>query len=354
MLFAFQLWFAVLGSSSPFAAVVIGLVLYNGSVLAEVVRAGIAAVPKGQTEAALAIGLSKTQLMTHRPAAAGADHDAARRGLPAGRVVKDTALGGILVGYVELRRAANTSASNYGNLLPTYVVVAVIYILINLLLSSLSTYLERKLRTARRAAGGRSSRPAARPTAGAPGDRGPRCAGGRRVQEVGAGRLSRRSRIDVSCATTCFRDRDEPDSPAGRALTGATATSSASAIETNGQQRRTCRWSPLLPVAATALAGHTDRTTRPSPCRLWGTSTAYPLLQSSSSGSFAPPASESRACRTTTRAPPTRLVRTGTRPCEASNRAVRCFRDRDKTDSSGGGSLGVSGRSRWPGTRGSR
>ena len=49
-------------------------------------------------------------------------------------IVKDTALGGILVGYVELRRAANTSASDYGNLLPTYFVVAVIYILINLAL----------------------------------------------------------------------------------------------------------------------------------------------------------------------------------------------------------------------------
>ena len=52
MLFAFQLWFAIVGTSSPFAAVVIGLVLYNGSVLAEVFRAGILAVPKGQTEAA--------------------------------------------------------------------------------------------------------------------------------------------------------------------------------------------------------------------------------------------------------------------------------------------------------------
>ena len=39
--------------------------------------------------------------------------------------------------------------SNYGNLLPTYVVVAVIYIIINMLLNSLSTYLERKLRTRR-------------------------------------------------------------------------------------------------------------------------------------------------------------------------------------------------------------
>ena len=54
-------------------------------------------------------------------------------------IVKDTALGGILVGYVELRRAANTSASDYGNLLPTYVVVAVIYIVINLALGYLST-----------------------------------------------------------------------------------------------------------------------------------------------------------------------------------------------------------------------
>jgi glutamate transport system permease protein len=149
MLFAFQLWFAVLGVSSPFAAVVIGLVLYNGSVLAEVVRAGIGAVPRGQTEAALAIGLNKTQLMTIvlLPQALTTMLPAVVSQLVV--VVKDTALGGILVGYVELRRAANTSASSYGNLLPTYIVVAVIYIVINLMLSTLSTYLERKLRTRR-------------------------------------------------------------------------------------------------------------------------------------------------------------------------------------------------------------
>lgn len=149
MLFAFELWFAVLGVSSPFAAVVIGLVLYNGSVLAEVVRAGILAVPKGQTEAALAIGLRKSQLMTIilLPQALTTMLPAVVSQLVV--IVKDTALGGILVGYVELRRAANTSASSYGNLLPTYVVVAVIYIIINMGLSTLSHYLERKLRTRR-------------------------------------------------------------------------------------------------------------------------------------------------------------------------------------------------------------
>lgn len=149
MLFAFQLWFAVLGTSSPFAAVVIGLVLYNGSVLAEVFRAGILAVPKGQTEAAVALGLRKTQLMTLilLPQAITSMLPAVVSQLVV--IVKDTALGGILVGYVELRRAANTSASNYGNLLPTYVVVALIYIVINMALGWLSIWLERKLRTRR-------------------------------------------------------------------------------------------------------------------------------------------------------------------------------------------------------------
>lgn len=149
MLFAFELWFFTFDSSSPFAAVVIGLVLYNGSVLAEVFRAGILAVPKGQTEAAVALGLRKTQLMTLilLPQAVTSMLPAVVSQLVV--IVKDTALGGILVGYVELRRAANTSASNYGNLLPTYVVVALIYILINLALTWLSHWLERKLRTRR-------------------------------------------------------------------------------------------------------------------------------------------------------------------------------------------------------------
>lgn len=149
MLFAFELWFAVLGVSSPFAAVVIGLVLYNGSVLAEVFRAGILAVPKGQTEAALAIGLTKSQLMNLilLPQALTSMLPAVVSQLVV--IVKDTALGGILVGYVELRRVAGNSASAYGNLLPTYFVVAVIYILINLLLGWLSQWLERQLRTRR-------------------------------------------------------------------------------------------------------------------------------------------------------------------------------------------------------------
>lgn len=147
MAFAFALWFAWFSTSSPFAAVVIGLVLYNGSVLAEVFRAGIRSLPKGQTEASMAIGLRKTQMMTQvlLPQAVTAMLPAVVSQLVV--ILKDTALGGILVGYAEFRRVAGTSATFYKNLLPTYVLVAVVYILLNLLLTSSASLLEKKLRT---------------------------------------------------------------------------------------------------------------------------------------------------------------------------------------------------------------
>ncbi len=147
MLFAFTLWFTLFSVASPLAGVVIGLVLYNGAVLAEVVRAGIRSLPRGQAEAAAAIGLTKSQTMISilLPQAITVMLPAVISQLVV--VVKDTALGGILVGYVELRRAASTSASYYKNLLPTYVVIAVIYILLNLSLAWMASVTERKLRT---------------------------------------------------------------------------------------------------------------------------------------------------------------------------------------------------------------
>ena len=147
MLFAFTLWFTLFSAASPLAGVVIGLVLYNGAVLAEVVRAGILSLPKGQTEAAQAIGLTKTQTMSSilLPQAITVMLPAVISQLVV--VVKDTALGGILVGFVELRRAASTSATFYKNLLPTYVVIALIYILLNLALAWSASVVERRLRT---------------------------------------------------------------------------------------------------------------------------------------------------------------------------------------------------------------
>ena len=64
MVFAFYLLAIGDGPLSSFWCVVIALTLYNGAVLAEVFRAGINAVPAGQGEAAYAIGMRKSQVMS--------------------------------------------------------------------------------------------------------------------------------------------------------------------------------------------------------------------------------------------------------------------------------------------------
>ncbi|GAA2019657.1 amino acid ABC transporter permease [Nakamurella flavida] len=145
----YALYTGVSSGARPLVAVVTALVLYNGSVLAEVFRAGILSLPKGQTEAAVAIGMRKTQVMTQilLPQALTVMLPAVISQLVV--IVKDTALGGILLSFAELRRAAGTAASVYGNFLAVYVVVAAIYIALNLLLGFGAGYVEKRMRVRR-------------------------------------------------------------------------------------------------------------------------------------------------------------------------------------------------------------
>lgn len=138
----------------PLYAVVTGLVIYNSSVLAEVVRAGILSLPKGQTEAALAVGMRKGQLMTNilLPQAVTVMLPAIVSQLVV--IVKDTALGGALLGFQELIAKARPAASYYGaNTIATLVVIAAIFILINSLLSWFASWLERRLRRRKKSSG---------------------------------------------------------------------------------------------------------------------------------------------------------------------------------------------------------
>ncbi|MFD0317656.1 amino acid ABC transporter permease [Streptomyces flavalbus] len=137
----------------PLYAVVTGLVLYNASVLAEVVRAGILALPKGQTEAAQAIGLRKSQTMTSilLPQAVTAMLPAIVSQLVV--IVKDTALGGVMIGFTELLNARGTLAANYANVIPSFIVVAIMYIILNFLLTSFASWLEARLRRSKRSTG---------------------------------------------------------------------------------------------------------------------------------------------------------------------------------------------------------
>ncbi|MET8333184.1 amino acid ABC transporter permease [Streptosporangium canum] len=146
---------------TPFMAVVTGLVLYNGSVLAEIVRAGILSIPRGQSEAALAIGLRKGQVMRMILLPQGVT--AMMPAIVAQLVVllKDTALG-FIVSFEDLLNAgARVLPSNFNNIIPAVIVIAIIYIIINLIVGAIATLLERRSRRSRKT----SAQPVAPPGA---------------------------------------------------------------------------------------------------------------------------------------------------------------------------------------------
>jgi glutamate transport system permease protein len=126
-------------------AVVFGLTMYNGSVLAEVVRAGINAIPKGQSEAGYAIGLRKGQLMrlVLVPQAITVMMPAIVSQLVV--LLKDTALGTIIA-YDNLTSNVSILQNLYTNAIPAAIVIACVYIPINLTLSWIATQLERRNR----------------------------------------------------------------------------------------------------------------------------------------------------------------------------------------------------------------
>jgi glutamate transport system permease protein len=138
----------VVGDNTAFWGLVIGLTVYNGSVQAEVFRAGINAVPRGQVEAAYALGLRKYQVMTTLLLP-----QAVRSMLPTmiSQLVvtlKDTSLGYIIT-YTELLYATRTMANNIivngeNPFTAVTIVVGAIYILMCLALSSLATWIERR------------------------------------------------------------------------------------------------------------------------------------------------------------------------------------------------------------------
>ncbi|MFE4967674.1 amino acid ABC transporter permease [Streptomyces sp. NPDC056660] len=156
MLFAMEFYVRstdVGSDERPLYAVVTGLVLYNASVLAEVVRAGVLALPRGQTEAAYAIGLRKGQTMTGilLPQAVTVMLPAIVSQLVV--IVKDTALGGVMLQFTDLLNARGTLAANYANVIPSFIVVAVIFIVLNLILTTFASWLERRLRRSKRGTG---------------------------------------------------------------------------------------------------------------------------------------------------------------------------------------------------------
>jgi len=131
------------------AGVVTGLTLYNGAVIAEIVRAGVQALPRGQSEAASALGLRWGQTMRSilLPQAVTSMLPVLVSQLVV--VLKDTAIG-VAITYLELVGEAQNIGASYNNYIPALMVIAVIYIFVNFNLTSFAEWLERRLRRSKR------------------------------------------------------------------------------------------------------------------------------------------------------------------------------------------------------------
>jgi len=144
MIFCFYAIFGDMGiARGAFWSVITALTFYNGAVLAEVFRAGVNAVPRGQSEAAYAIGMRKTQVMNIVLLP-----QAVKIMIPAiisqcVVAVKDTSLILIVFG-VGLTKIAKQLPLSFNNVVATTLVIAACYVITNLVLMLLANYVQRK------------------------------------------------------------------------------------------------------------------------------------------------------------------------------------------------------------------
>jgi len=125
--------------SPEFLAVLLGLTLYTAAFVAEVVRAGIAAVPRGQSEAAAALGLSRRQAMRHVLLP-----QALRVIIPPLtnqflNLTKNSSLA-VAVGYPDVVSISNTAINQTGRAVECIAIVMVIYLCTSLLTSLLMNW----------------------------------------------------------------------------------------------------------------------------------------------------------------------------------------------------------------------
>ncbi|MDR0849080.1 MAG: amino acid ABC transporter permease [Propionibacteriaceae bacterium] len=144
MIFMWTLFGGAGWSNPSFWAVVVALILYNGSVCAELVRSGVLNLPTGQHEAAAAIGLTRGQALANIlvPQALLSMLPALIAQLVV--ALKDSALGSAIA-YSELLRQATLLGTPYRTL-QTIFVASLIFIAINYGLGKMGEWLASKMK----------------------------------------------------------------------------------------------------------------------------------------------------------------------------------------------------------------
>jgi general L-amino acid transport system permease protein len=133
----------------PFVAVLVGLVLYTSSHVAEIVRGSVLAVPSGQSEAATAIGLSSSQRLRYVVLP-----QAFRIALPPTinqflNLTKNTSLG-VAVAYSEAMYVTNTVIGNGHPAIQSILLVMGLYLILSLSISLVANLVNRRLKLVER------------------------------------------------------------------------------------------------------------------------------------------------------------------------------------------------------------
>lgn len=132
-----------------FAAILIGLVLYTGAFIAEIVRAGMQSVPKGQTEAARALGLSESQrlrLVILPQAMRVIIPPLTSQYL---NLAKNSSLA-IAVGFADMWAVSYTTLNQSGRAVQVFIIVMASYLTLSLIISFLLNWYNRRISLAER------------------------------------------------------------------------------------------------------------------------------------------------------------------------------------------------------------
>lgn len=127
-----------------FAALLVGLAVYTGGFIAEIVRAGIAAVPRGQVEAARSLGLGPRDTLREVVLP-----QALRLAVPPLtsqylNLAKNSSLA-VAIGYPDLVSIANTTINQTGQAIEGVAVIMIVYLSISLAISAFMNLYNRRV-----------------------------------------------------------------------------------------------------------------------------------------------------------------------------------------------------------------
>ena len=128
---------------NPFAAAVLGMTFCYGAYMSEIFRAGIEAIPKGQMEAARSLGMSYLQAMRHVILPQAMRVILPPVGNEFVALLKDSSLVSVVAVADMTRRGREFMASTF-LALETWMMVALLYLVMTLFFSRIVAYVERK------------------------------------------------------------------------------------------------------------------------------------------------------------------------------------------------------------------